>query len=100
MISLAPMLLKVAFICLAQASSIGGRAESLHSNFGQQVPTGPGLGNLSSPMPNASSWGGFGDASINAGTQSSLTAYDSPGLPGLTVSPLNQVVFLFSTRER
>ena len=51
-------------------------------------------------MPNASSWGGFGDASINAGTQSVLTAYDSPGLPGLSVPPLNQVVFLFSTSER
>ncbi|EIE24972.1 hypothetical protein COCSUDRAFT_83665 [Coccomyxa subellipsoidea C-169] len=74
----------------SQASSIGGRAESLRNNFGQQILTGPGLGDLSSSLPNTSAWGGFGDASSNAGAQGVLTAYDSPGLPGLNVPPLNQ----------
>ena len=98
--SLALMWLIVACVFQAQSSGFGGRAESLHSNFGQHIIPSPGMGDLSSPMPNASTWGGFQDASLNAGTQSVLSAYDSPGLPGLTVPPLNQVAFHSCTQSK
>ncbi|CAL8464049.1 g3584 [Coccomyxa elongata] len=64
------------------STSLGGRGEGLRSSIG--------LGDMSSPLPISSTWGGHGDASNNAAVQNVISAYGSPGLPGLTIPPLNQ----------
>lgn len=75
--------------CQSQSSSLGGRGEGLRSSIG--------LGDMSSPLPINSSWGGHGDASNNAAVQNVINAYGSPGLPGISIPPLNQVLLMAST---